>query len=104
MPKQSSVLELNFMEKYRVWNCGPIKDGKEKKNSKLEYHKTPPLHLIQYLKPWLKEFVLHNYVARWQDAQFRKLLNNVFNDMVVCCIDFSENDMMKIQNKIQNMH
>jgi len=76
------------------------KDGKEKKGSKLEYHETPPLDLIQYLKPQFKKFVLHNYVARWQDAQFQELLNNVSNDMVVCYIDFYENDTMRIQNEI----
>jgi hypothetical protein len=47
---------------------GHIEDGKEKKASKLEYHKTPPLDLINYLKPCLKEYVFHNYMARWQDT------------------------------------
>jgi hypothetical protein len=41
-----------------------IEDGNEKKASKLKYHKTPPLDLINYLKSHLKEYVFHNYMAR----------------------------------------
>jgi len=48
---------------------GHTKDGKEKA-LKLKYHETPPSNLINYLKPCLKEFVFHNYMARWWDTQF----------------------------------
>jgi hypothetical protein len=33
------------MEKYWVEVVGHVKDGKEKKASKLEYHETPPLNM-----------------------------------------------------------
>jgi hypothetical protein len=81
-----------------------IEEGKEKKTSKGEYNETPPHDLIQYLKVCLKEFVLHNYIAHWQDVQFKEVLSVVFDDMVISCIDFSENYTMKVQNEIQNMH
>jgi hypothetical protein len=51
------------------------KERKEKKPSKMEFNETPPRALIQYLKPFLKEFVLHNYIARWQDVRFKGAMN-----------------------------
>jgi hypothetical protein len=93
------------MEKYRLHEVvGSIDEREEKKASKLEYKETPSCDLIQYMQPCLKEFVLHNYIARWQDSQFKEVLSNVFDDMVISCIDFSENYTMKIHNKIWNMH
>ncbi len=83
---------------------GFIEKGKEKKTSKVEYNETPPRDLIQYLKLCLNEFVLHNYIAHWQDVRFKKVLNTVSNDMVISCIDFFENYTMKVQNEIQNTH
>jgi hypothetical protein len=73
---------------------GFTKEGKEKKASKMEYNETPPHALIQYLKLHLKEFVLHNYIARWQDVHFKEAMSNVYNDMVISCIDFSNNYAM----------
>lgn len=60
----------------------------------MEYNETPPHALIQYLKLHLKEFVLHNYIARWQDVHFKEAMSNVYNDMVISCIDFSNNYAM----------
>ncbi len=60
--------------------------------------------MLEYLYPHLKEFVLHNYVSRWQDLQFRKCLKNLHPKTILSCVDFSKNYTMKIQNKIQNMH
>jgi hypothetical protein len=48
--------------------------------------------------------VLHNYVAHWQDVWFKEVLSTVSNDMVISCIDLSENYTMKVQDEIQNMH
>ncbi len=81
-----------------------IEESKEKKASKVEYNEAPPRDLIQYLKPCLKEFVLHNYVAHWQDVWFKEVLSIVSNDMVISCIDLSKNYTMKVHNEIQNMH
>ncbi len=70
----------------------------------MEYNETPPCDLIQYLKPCLKELVLHNYVTCWQDVQCKEVLNIVSDDMVISCIDFSINYTTKVHNEIQNMH
>jgi hypothetical protein len=60
--------------------------------------------LLDYLKPKLQAFVLHNYVASWQDLQFRELFSSVPPGTLVSCVDFSENYTLKVQNEIQSMH
>ncbi len=50
------------------------KSGKEKKKLKLIYKSTTSNDLGQYLKPKLQYFVYHNFVAKWQDQQFKTTL------------------------------
>jgi hypothetical protein len=49
-------------------------------------------------------FILHNFLARWQDVQFKELLETMLERAMVLCVEFSENYTMRIQNEIQNMH
>ncbi len=42
---------------------GKTSDGRDKKAQKLEYHESHPIALLEYMKPHLKEFILHNYIA-----------------------------------------
>jgi hypothetical protein len=103
-PKEFQSKKLIFWKSIRYEVVGFAEEGKEKKASKMEYNETPPCDLIQYLKPCLKELVLHNYVTCWQDVQCKEVLNIVSDDMVISCIDFSINYTTKVQNEIQNMH
>jgi hypothetical protein len=75
---------------------GHTEEGKEKKASKVEFHETPPIELISYLKLQLKMFILHNFLARWQDVQFKELLETMLEGVVISCVDFFENSTMKI--------
>jgi hypothetical protein len=75
---------------------GHIEEGKEKKASKVEFHVTPPRELIAYLKPCLKQFVLHKFLARWQDAQFKELMEAMPTGSMISCVDFSKNYTMRI--------
>jgi hypothetical protein len=50
---------------------GHIEEGKEKKASKIEFHETPSKDLISYLRPRFESFVLHNFLVKWQDVQFK---------------------------------
>ena len=70
----------------------------------LLYREIPPRELINYLKPKLQASVLHNYIASWQDFQFKELFSSVPPDNSISCIDFSENYTLKVQNEIQSMH
>ncbi len=51
--------------KYEV--VGKTDDGKDKKPHTLEYHESHHVTLLEYLKPHLKEFILHNYITQWQE-------------------------------------
>jgi len=46
---------------------GTTTDGREKKVSRVMYNDTIPIDSIQYLKPQLSDFVLHNFVVHWQE-------------------------------------
>lgn len=83
---------------------GHTEEGKEKKSTNIEFHETTPKELISYLKLLLKTFIFHNFLARWQDVQFRELLQTMFEGFVISCVDFFESYTMNIQNEIQNMH
>jgi hypothetical protein len=50
---------------YKLIGC--TEEGVPRKAATLEYRETTPCELIEYLKPKLQSFVLHNYVATWQD-------------------------------------
>jgi hypothetical protein len=87
---------------YKV--VGTTEEGNQRKASTLEYQETTPRELIQYVKPKLQAFLLHNYVASWQDFQFREFFSSVPPNTLVSCVDFSENYTLKVQNEIQSMH
>jgi hypothetical protein len=87
---------------YKV--VGTTEDGVPRKAVILEYQETLARELVEYLKPKLIAFVLHNYVASWQDYQFKELFRSVPRDTLISCVDFSENYTFKIQNEIQSMH
>jgi hypothetical protein len=53
------------LAKHRYKVVGQNEDGKDRKASKVEYHDTHPSELIEYLKPHLKAFVLHNFISKW---------------------------------------
>jgi hypothetical protein len=101
--------ELNS-QKLITWRCfgqeivGVNSEGKDRKVVKLEYKETTATELIEFMKPKLSFFVKHNFLATWQDAEFKEQLNNLLGHTVLTCVGFSENYSMKLQNKIQTMH
>jgi hypothetical protein len=62
-------LEEHISNQLVQWNSigyevvGKTGDGRDKKAQKLEYHESHPIALLEYLKPHLKELILHNYIA-----------------------------------------
>jgi hypothetical protein len=79
-------------------------NGREKKVSRVMYNDTTPIDLIQYLKLRLSNFVLHNFVIRWQRKEFKEFLKLIHENTIISCIDFSENYAMKVQNEIHDIH
>ena len=80
------------------------KKGKVLKKLNLVYQKTTADVLFDYLKPKLQAFVTHNFVAQWEDAQFKKSIRLFPKDTVVSVVDFAENYKFEIQNEVQSMH
>ena len=80
------------------------KKGKVLKKLNLVYKKTAADVFFDYLKPKLQAFVTHNFVARWEDAQFKKSIRSFPKDTVVSVVDFAENYKFEIQNEVQSMH
>jgi hypothetical protein len=56
------------------------------------------------MRPQLESFVLHNFLARWQDVQFKQLVETLPKGCVISCVNFSKNYTMRVQNEIQNIH
>ncbi len=83
---------------------GKTSSGRDKKVSRVEYCESKPSELIDYLKPRLQEFVLHNFTSKWQEKEFKSYVPNLPPNTMLSCIDFSENYVFKQQNEIQDMH
>ncbi len=79
-------------------------DGWDKKISRVLYNDTTPFALIEYFKHCLLAFVVHNFIAHWQDKKFKQYMKHILEDTLVSYRDFSENYAMKVQNEIQYMH
>ena len=80
------------------------KTGKVVQKLALVYKKTLPEDLIEYMKPKLQHFVTHNFVARWEDKQFKACIKGFGRDSVISVVDFAENYKFEIQNEVQSMH
>ena len=92
------------------WRCfsyevvGVNDDGEPRKRIQEVFMETSCVEFIDYLKPKLKEFVRHNFVARWQDVQCRVSMKELPADAILSHVDFAENYSFEIQNEIQSMH
>jgi hypothetical protein len=80
------------------------KKGEERKKLQLVYEETTSDKLVSYLKPKLEAFVQHNFVAKWEDDQFRACLASFPDDTMVSVIDYAGNYSFKVQNEVQSMH
>jgi hypothetical protein len=78
--------------------------GQKKKMSRVEYKYTIHNELIAYLNPQLGDFIVHNHVSQWPKKEFKYYLQHIPQNIIVSCIDFSENYAFKVQNEIQDMH
>jgi hypothetical protein len=79
-------------------------DGGDKKVRKVMYNGIRHVQLIDYLKPHLSKFVVHNFIAHWQEKEFKGFFKHIPKGTIVSCIDFFKNYAMKVQNEIQDMH
>jgi hypothetical protein len=71
-PSNQSLVEWRAFEKI---SFGKIKEGEVKEVFRLENKLTKPREFLFYATPKIQKFVMHNFVAQWQDYQFRLTTN-----------------------------
>jgi wobble nucleotide-excising tRNase len=52
------------------------------------------------MRPKLQNFVKHNFVAKWQDSEFKTCIKSFPENSVVSVVDFAENYSFEIQNEV----
>ena len=94
-----------------IWQCfektiipGTDEEGQPRKRIRDVYKETAPFELIAHLKPALQKFILHNFTARWQDAQARLAMSTMPRNVLLSHLDFAENYSFEVQNEIQSMY
>jgi hypothetical protein len=76
------------------WKCyelmlhGKTRSGKDNKVLQLQYKETKPMKFLQYLRPTLHKFIVHNYVARFQEEQYRICLDTFPVSFVMFVVEF----------------
>ncbi len=70
----------------------------------LQYKETTIAKKIAYLRPKLRKFIVHSYVTRWQDEQYKVCLKSFPCESILSIIDFVENYMFQDFNEIQEMY
>ena len=51
--------------------AGKTKKGEDKFVTRLERKMSSPREFLIYAAPKIQKFIMHNFVAQWQDRQFR---------------------------------
>lgn len=84
--------------------AGKTKKGELKRVIRLEYKLTSTRSFLAFAKPKIEQFIIHQFVASWQDKQYKNCLENLKENEVMSLIDFAENYSYKGQNEIQSQH
>jgi hypothetical protein len=87
-PPEQFVLNWKCFEKTFV---GQGEDGEPKKRIREVFKKTSIPEFLDYFLPNLAKFVIHNFVARWQDSQCQNAMSEFPADMILSHIDFAKN-------------
>jgi hypothetical protein len=92
------------------WKCyelvvhGKTQVGKDNKIVQLQYKETATKLFLDYLRPKLKRFVIHNYVSKFQEEQYNICLNAFPPISILSIMDFAENYSLQDFNEVQEMH
>jgi hypothetical protein len=65
------------LEKNNNRVVGKSGHGHDKKVSRVEYCETQSSQLTGYLKPRLQEFVMHNFILKWQEKEFKSFVKKL---------------------------
>lgn len=56
------------------------------------------------MKPRLRKFIIHNFVAYLQEEQYKICLNTFPKTFVMSIVDFEKNYNFEEYNEVQEMH
>lgn len=88
------------------WKCyelvvhGKTWAGEDCKVLQLEYKETTKKCFLDYLKPKLSKFILHNYVAHFQKEQYKICFQTFPKTSIMFVVDFVENYMFHFYNEV----
>ena len=83
---------------------GRTRAGKENKVLRMMYKTTGAPTFLDYLKPKLSAFIVHNYIAKWQAEQFKVSIDTFPPDSILSAVDFAENYTFQPYQEPQSMH
>jgi hypothetical protein len=83
---------------------GKTRAGEDNKVLRLQYKETWAKVFLDYLRPKLKRFVLHNYVSKFQEEQYNICLDTYPPAFILSIKDFAENYSLQDFNEVQEMH
>lgn len=92
-PSNQSLVE------WKAW-VGETKEGELKEVVCLENKLTRPREFLFYVIPKIHKFFMHNFVAQWQEYQFKLCKKKLEEDEVWSLINFAENYSFKHQNEV----
>jgi len=64
---------------------------KSQQNLRLQYKETTTREFLDYLRPKLKFFVMHNYVSKFQEEQYNVRLDTFSPASILLAMDFTNN-------------
>jgi len=100
-PDEAEGCESELMEWRRIALEETIsKKEKVLKKLNLVYKKTTFDVFFDYLKSKLQAFVTYNFLARWEDQQFKRSCKSFSKDIVVSIVDYTENYKFEIQDEV----
>jgi hypothetical protein len=97
-------------EKIVSWKCyekmihGKTRASLDNMVLRLQYKETTTQVFLSYSRPKLQKFVTQNFVARFQEEQYKIFLETFPLESVMFVIDFVENYTSMDFNEIQEMH
>ncbi len=92
------------------WKCyekvfhGKTRSYLDNKVLKLQYKDITTQVFLSYLKPRLHKFIRHNFVAHFQEKQYKTCFENFPPENCMFVIDFAKNYIFQNFNEIQEMH
>lgn len=92
------------------WKCyekvvhGKTRQGKDRMVLRLQYKTTTARMFLDYLRPKFRAFIVHNYIAKWQEEQYKISLDTFPPDSILSAVDFAENYSFGEFTEIQEQH